>query len=120
MYVGKELARDEDVRFLLGRGSYVDDVSLPNIAHAAILRSPHAHARLLSINTDVAARMPGVLAVLTIAEWKAAGLGILPCVHQIAFDDGRPMNESVRPVFAEGKVCFAGDQVACVIAKTYA
>ena len=120
MYVGKELARDEDVRFLLGKGSYVDDMSLPNMAHAAILRSPHAHARLLAIDTDVAARMPGVLAVLTIAEWKAAGLGILPCVHHIAFDDGRPMNEWIRPVFAEGKVCFVGDQVACVIAETYA
>lgn len=118
MFVGKSLPRDEDTRFLIGKGSYVDDMWLPHMAYAAFVRSVHAHARILRIDSSRAATMPGVLAVLTGADWRAEGLGILPCIHQVNFDDGRPMNEAVRPVFAEGKVCFVGDQLACVVAET--
>ncbi len=66
--IGQPLRRKEDLRLLTGRGRYSDDVSLPGQAYAAILRSPHAHARIRSIDTAAARAMPGVLAVLTGAD----------------------------------------------------
>ena len=119
MYVGKPLPRDEDYRFLTGRGRYVDDLLAPGAAHAAFVRSPHAHARVERISTGDAGAMPGVRCVLTAAEWDAAGLGrLIPPVLSVPFDDGRPMNCAQRPVFARDVVRHVGDQVAAVIAET--
>ncbi len=118
MYFGQPLLRREDFRFLKGNGRYVDDMARPGMTHAAFVRSPHAHARITSIETAMAAAMPGVLAVATDAEWRAAGMGELVCVHPMPFSDGRPMNEKVRPIFARGKVCHVGDLIACVVAET--
>ncbi|MDA0262432.1 MAG: xanthine dehydrogenase family protein molybdopterin-binding subunit, partial [Proteobacteria bacterium] len=118
MLIGKALTRDEDDRLLRGRGTYVDDVNLPGAAHAAFVHSPHAHARIKSIDTRAAQSMPGVLSVLTDADWQADALGVLPVVHPVDFYDGRPMNEAPRPVFARDRVCYVGDNVACVIAET--
>ena len=64
-YIGAPIRRREDRRFLTGRGQFVDDVKLPNALHAAIVRSPHAHARIVSIDTEPALEMPGVTAVFT-------------------------------------------------------
>ncbi len=72
--IGKPLRRKEDLRLLTGNGRYSDDVSLPGQAYAAIVRSPHAHARIGSIDTAAARAMPGVLAVLTGADVLADGL----------------------------------------------
>ncbi len=116
-YIGKPLARREDVRFLTGRGNFVDDVKLANTAWIAFLRSPHAHARIRGIDSTAAAGMPGVLRVLTAADWKAAGLGELTCVHPMPFSDGRPMNEVLRPCFAADRVNHVGDVVAAVVAE---
>src|SRR5436853_2785013 len=84
-YIGKPLRRREDVRFVQGRGRYVDDIGLPDTAWCAFVRSPHAHARLVSIASDAAASMPGVLLVLTAADWERAGHGELTIVHTMPF-----------------------------------
>ena len=74
MYVGQAIVRRADERFLRGRGNYVDDISLSEpIAHAAFARSPHAHAKVVRIETGAARAMPGVLAVLTGEDWLGAG-----------------------------------------------
>jgi aerobic carbon-monoxide dehydrogenase large subunit len=120
MYVGQPLKRREDVRFLTGQGRYVDDIALPGMAYLAFLRSPHAHARILGIDTKPALALPGVLRVVNASDWTAAGHGTLVCVHPMPFSDGRKMNEALRPAFAEGKVCHVGDIVAAVVAETRA
>ena len=119
MYIGQPLPRDEDYRFLTGRGRYAGDVAAPGLAHAAFVRSPHGHARIERIETVRARAMPGVLCVLTAREWREEGLGaVLPCVMPVPFSDGRPMNEAARPVFARDRVRHVGDQVAVVVAET--
>jgi len=120
MYIGKALRREEDYRFLTGRGSYTGDIFLPGIVHAAFVHSPHAHARIKRIDKSAARAMPGVLAVLSDEEWQAEGLGVLPTVHPVDYYDGRPMNLAPRPVFASQAVCYVGDNVAVVIAETVA
>src|SRR5437868_11638136 len=75
--VGAKVRRREDPRLIRGLGQYVDDINLPNTLHVAILRSPHAHARIKSIETDAARRHPGVVAVVTGAEIKDQ-IGTLP------------------------------------------
>ena len=59
-YIGAPIKRREDIRFITGAGTYVDDIKLPHMVHAAILRSPHAHARILNIDTKRAEALPGV------------------------------------------------------------
>jgi carbon-monoxide dehydrogenase large subunit len=118
MYIGQRIRRREDLRFLTGEGNYVDDVSFPDLAHVAFVRSPHAKARLRSIDVARASALPGVLKVLTAADWRAAGLGQMVCSHTIPFSDGRPMNDVSRPAFAEKLVCHVGDIVAAVVGVT--
>src|SRR5262247_1547139 len=65
VYTGQSVKRFEDPRLLTGQGTFLDDLTLPGMLHAAVLRSPHAHAHITSIETAVARRMPGVVAVLT-------------------------------------------------------
>ena len=117
-HIGQPLLRREDIRFVQGRGRYVDDIKVAGAAWCAFLRSPHAHARILSIDTSAAREMPGVLLVLTGEDWQAAGLGELKVVHPMPFGDGRPMNEKPRPALATGKVCHVGDVVAAVVAES--
>ncbi|HEY4319091.1 MAG TPA: xanthine dehydrogenase family protein molybdopterin-binding subunit [Herbaspirillum sp.] len=117
-YIGKPLLRREDNRLLTGRGRYVDDVQLPGTTWCAFVRSPHAHALIRNISTDAAAKMNGVLRILTAADWAEAGLGELTVVHPMPFSDGRPMNTATRPVFATERVRHVGDIVAAVIAET--
>ena len=73
--IGAPVKRVEDYRFLTGRGRYTDDMNKQGQLYAYILRSPHAHARILSIDTTEAEQAPGVHAVITGAEMKAAGIG---------------------------------------------
>ena len=117
MYVGQRLRRREDDKFLKGRGRFVDDIEPAGTAHITFVRSPHAHARIRGIDPAAAAALPGVLKVLTAADWQAAGLGSLTCVHPMPFSDGRPMNEVLRPALASGKIHHVGDVVAAVIAE---
>src|SRR5437763_7306227 len=108
-WLGKSLNRVEDPRFLRGEGRYVDDIKLPNMTHAAILRSPHAHARIVSIDTSKAAALPGVVAVVTgkdVSE-RAAPLpsfGAGPIVQDlIATEKVRHYGEAVAAVVAENR-----------------
>ena len=72
------MKRVEDPRLLVGKGVYADDVNVPEMAHAAVLRSPHAHARIVSIDASKAAALPGVLCVMTGAD---AAQGLRPTPH---------------------------------------
>ena len=114
--IGAALRRREDPRFLRGAGRYTDDMNLPGQSYAYIVRSPHAHAKILSIDSAATSSSEGVLAVFTSADME--GIGGLPCGWQVNNKDGTPMNEPKHPVLAEGKVRHVGDQVAVVIAET--
>lgn len=114
--IGASVRRKEDLRFLSGRGQYTDDINRPGQAHAYILRSPHAHARIASLDTVAARAMPGVVAVFTSEDLTA--IGGIPCGWQIHNKDGTPMAEPKHPVLAEGKVRHVGDPVAVVVGET--
>ena len=117
-FVGQSVERREDTRFLTGRGQYTDDITLPGQTHGVFLRSPHAHARIKSINTTAAAKAPGVVAIFNGEPFK--GVGGLPCGWLINSLDGTPMKEPKHPVLADGKVRYVGDRVALVVAETLA
>ena len=105
--IGESIKRKEDARFLRGQGHYVDDFVLPNMLHMAILRSPHAHARIKSIDTSAAGSKPGVIAVVT---------GELMAQHKLAWMP--TMSGDTQAVLATDKVRFQGQEVAAVIAET--
>ncbi|WP_455279387.1 xanthine dehydrogenase family protein molybdopterin-binding subunit [Cupriavidus necator] len=116
--VGAPVKRKEDFRYLTGSGQYTDDIVLPQQSYAFFLRSPHAHARIRSIDKAGALASPGVIAVLTGDELAADKVGGLPCGWLIHSIDGSPMKEPPHPVIAHDKVRHVGDQVALVIAET--
>jgi carbon-monoxide dehydrogenase large subunit len=118
MYVGTSVARIEDRKFLTGLGRYVDDIPMAGAHHAVFVRSPHANAAIGAIETTAAAAMPGVVAVLTGADWRAGGGGELPCIMAVPFSDGRPMASAPRQVFAVGHARHVGDPVAMIVAET--
>ena len=114
--IGARVLRREDFRFIKGQGKYVDDIVLPRQTYAAIVRSTHAHATINSIDSSAAAAMPGVLRVLTSADFEA--FGGLPCGWLVNNQDGSPMVEPKHPILAEGKVRHVGDPIAVVIANS--
>jgi carbon-monoxide dehydrogenase large subunit len=115
-FIGQSVLRREDARFLTGRGQYTDDITLHGQTYAAFLRSPHAHAKIVSLSTTAAAAAPGVLGIFTGEHFKA--IGGLPCGWLINNIDGTPMKEPKHPVLADGKVRYVGDRVALVVAET--
>src|SRR3954454_21292069 len=118
--IGASVRRKEDVRFITGKGQYTDDVVRAGETRAAFVRSPHAHARIKSIDTKEAGSMPGVVAVLTGAELATDKIGNLICGWMIHSKDGTPMKMAAHPALATGKVNHVGDAVAVVIAETKA
>ncbi|MFY9820046.1 MAG: xanthine dehydrogenase family protein molybdopterin-binding subunit [Thermoanaerobaculia bacterium] len=118
--LGASVARKEDRRFLLGKGRYTDDLTLPGQSYAVFVRSPHANAAIRSIDASQALKAPGVLAVLTGADVAAADLGGIPCGWTIKNKDGSTMVAPPHPALALGKARHAGDPVAMVIAETRA
>ena len=115
-FIGQSVLRREDARFLTGRGQYTDDITLHGQTYGYFLRSPHAHARITSLDTTAAAQAPGVLGIYTGDHFKA--IGGLPCGWLINNIDGTPMKEPKHPVLADGKVRYVGDRVALVVAET--
>jgi len=105
--IGESIKRKEDGRFLRGKGSYLDDFVLPGMLHMAILRSPHAHARIMSVDTSAASAMPGVIAVVT---------GDLMAQHKLAWMP--TLSGDTQAVLATDKVRFQGQEVAAVVAET--
>src|SRR5256884_2770997 len=105
--IGESIRRREDARFLRGRGNYVDDLELPGMLHMVILRSPHAHARITSIDTAAASAAPGVVAVVT---------GDLMAQHKLAWMP--TLSGDTQAVLATDKVRFQGQEVAAVVAES--
>jgi len=118
--IGASIKRKEDRRFLLGKGQYTDDITLPNQSYAVLVRSPYAHAKINKIDTAAAKKAAGVLAVLTGDDVAKAGLGGIPCGWQVKNKDTTPMVEPPHPALAQGKVRHVGDPVAMVIANSKA
>ncbi len=116
-HIGESVRRKEDYRFLTGSGQYTDDINLPNQRYAVFVRSPHAHAKIVKVDTSRAKSMPGVAGVFT-GDDVAGKMNGLPCGWLITSTDGQPMKEPPHPVLAQGKVRYVGDQVALVVADT--
>jgi carbon-monoxide dehydrogenase large subunit len=114
-YVGQPVKRFEDPRLITGRGAFVDDIKLPDMLYAAVLRSPYAHARIRSVDVSAARTLPGVVAVLTGADIA----GVLPDIPTRAMAGERAVDElrpPEHPLLAKDKVCYVGQAVAVVVA----
>src|SRR5512146_528800 len=118
--IGQPVLRFEDPRLLRGQGRYINDVNLPGQAHAVFVRSPHAHAKIRSINVDAAKAAPGVLAAYTGHDVKADGLGMPKANMPRKRPDGKPMFAPQRPPLVTDRVRYVGDPVVMVIAETLA
>ncbi len=116
--LGQAVPRFEDRRLLRGGGRYIDDMVLPRMAFGYVLRSPHAHARIRAIDTEAARAAPGVLAVLTGADWEASGWGDLPVPRGLRLRDGSPALRPRFPALVKDRVRWVGDYVAFVVAET--
>ena len=112
--------RIEDDRLLRGNGRYVDDLTLPGQSYGVVVRSPHAHARIVSIDASHALSAPGVLAVITHADLVAESIGPLRAVPPLKSRDGTDRREPPRPALARDGVRHVGDPVAFVVADTLA
>jgi aerobic carbon-monoxide dehydrogenase large subunit len=118
--IGASVKRTEDIRFITGKGHYVDDFNRPGQAYAFFVRSPHAHATIGKIDASAALQSKGVAAVLTGADAVADKIGAHVGGVTIYFKDGSPMKAGAFPALAHGKALYVGDPVAVVIADTYA
>lgn len=114
--IGARVLRTEDRRFLTGRGEFVADLALPGALHCAIVRSPHAHARIRALDARAAVEAPGVAAVLTGADMAADGVGPMRTLWPIRSHDGTPMAEPPRWALARDTVRHVGEPVAVVLA----
>jgi aerobic carbon-monoxide dehydrogenase large subunit len=117
--IGQPVPRFEDPRLIRGGGRYVGDMMFPGTAHGYVLRSPHAHARIRKIDTSQAKAAPGVLAVITGADYKAAGFGDLPVPGGLKRGGDTPGYRPRYPALVEDRVRMIGDYVAFVVAETY-
>ncbi|HZU91278.1 MAG TPA: xanthine dehydrogenase family protein molybdopterin-binding subunit [Stellaceae bacterium] len=115
--IGDRPRRREDLRFLTGRGRYLDDLAFADLAHAVVLRSPHAHARIKRIDVAAARAMPRVLAVLTAAEAEADGLEPLEPTMRVNAQTGEPFRFAPQPLLARDEVRYVGEPVALVVAE---
>jgi len=116
--LGSSPVRMEDERLVTGRGRFTDDIALPRELHMVVVRSPHAHARILAIDVGPARDAPGVHAVAIAADLRAAGIRGHDIFVRYPRPDGRPMFVPERLALAEGTVRFVGDPVAAVFAET--
>ncbi|TCZ63180.1 xanthine dehydrogenase family protein molybdopterin-binding subunit [Roseicella aquatilis] len=116
--IGESRRRTEDARFLTGQGRYVADLVPADALHGVVLRSPHAHARLLAVEAGAARSMPGVALVLTGADLAAEGIGPLPCPAVVQTIG--PLIVPDRPALAIDRVRHVGEPVAFVVAETAA
>src|ERR1700733_2883848 len=116
--LSQSIPRTEDPRLLRGEGCYAADVVLPRMAHAVFVRSPHAHARIVGIDLRAAQQMPGVLAVLTGADWVKEGYGDAPPGYPRSRRDGSPLFQPPRPALVADRARMVGDPIAMVIADS--
>jgi carbon-monoxide dehydrogenase large subunit len=118
--IGAGVKRKEDHRFITGQGRYTDDINRPGQAYAYFVRSPHAHARIKSIDIAEAKNAKGVVDVFTGKDLAADKIGGLICGWMITSKDGTPMKAGAHPALATDRVRYVGDHVAVVIAETQA
>ena len=118
--VSQPVTRNEDPRLLRGDGLYTDDKNLDGQAHAVFLRSTIAHGDITSLDVAAAKNAPGVVAVLTVDDLEAAGLGTLPNNLPVKSRDGSPLIKPIRPILAKGRVRHVGEPVVAIIAETAA
>jgi len=119
-YIGSSVKRVEDKRFITGQGRYTDDIVLPQMTYACMVRSPHAHAEIVSVDISHAEKMDGVVKIFTGKDTDAAEIGGVPCGWQVDFKNGDTMKEPPHPLLVSDKARHAGDAVAMVVAETYA
>ena len=112
-YSGQSVKRLEDHRLLTGQSTYVEDIKLPGMLHALVLRSPHAHAKIRSIDTAAASSLTGVVSVVTALDLAGAVRNV-PTRGNTDLDDLKPPE---HPVLAGDKVCYVGQPVAIVVAE---
>jgi carbon-monoxide dehydrogenase large subunit len=115
-FIGQPVKRVEDKRFLTGQGNYTDDIVLEGMVYAGFVRSQYAHAKIVSIDVERARSMKGVIAIFTGADVQ--NVNGVPCGWQVNFKNGVTMKEPKHPLLAFGKVRYAGEAVAMVIAET--
>ena len=118
MKIGASTPRIEDLRLLQGKGRYLDDVNERDQVYAFVLRSPHAHADIVSIDVSQASAAPGVLAVLTAEDVEQRGLGRLHPSAARKRSDGSDGFVTPRPLLADQRVRFVGEAVAFIVAQT--
>ena len=119
--VNRPVARTEDPRLLTGGGRYIDDVNLPNQVYGYLLRSPHAHARIKTIDIAAAKKAPGVLEIITGADWVAAGFGNMPYIaNPMPGFDPKAMVQAIHRPLATDKARYVGDGIAYIVAETRA
>ena len=118
--IGQGVTREEDPRLLKGRGLFVNDVNLPDQSYAIMLRSPHAHADIVSIDASVATELPGVLRVFTGEDVAADNLGVPGMPAKWRRPDGGSMKYRPQPPLALGRVRYVGDPVVLIVAETLA
>jgi carbon-monoxide dehydrogenase large subunit len=118
--IGQPVRRFEDARLVRGQGRFHDDVNLPGQAHAVVIRSIHAHARIRRVDTSDALRAPGVLGVFTGDDFARAGLGATRTTLARTRPDGAPMFAPAHPVLVRDRVRCVGDPVAFLVAETLA
>lgn len=116
--IGQAATRIEDTRLTTGAGKYVDDVQLDNQSYALFVRSPHAHADILSIDKSDAEQLPGVLGIYTVDDLKADGINDIPCMAPVENIDGSGSVMTPRPALAQDRVRHVGDAVALIVAET--
>ncbi|MFO1160905.1 MAG: xanthine dehydrogenase family protein molybdopterin-binding subunit [Reyranellaceae bacterium] len=118
--IGDSPRRREDARLITGAGTYLDDLRFERLAHAVVLRSPHAHAWIHGVHADAARRAPGVLAILTAVDAAHDGLKPLRPYAEANVQTGEPFIFAPQPLLASTKVRFAGEPVALIVAETQA
>src|SRR3972149_5109339 len=116
--IGRPVSHFEDPRLLRGEGRYINDLVLPGMAHLAFVRSPHPHARIVSIDAAEARAAPGVLGVFTVEDLERDGVGTTAPSLRRSPPDGTPMFWRAHPGLAREKVRHVGDPVAIVVAET--
>jgi carbon-monoxide dehydrogenase large subunit len=117
--IGQPVRRKEDVRFLTGAGTYIDDIKPDNLAHAVVLRSTHAHAKILGIDSAEAENMPGILEIVTGKDWIAEDFQPMPTKSAVNKKiDGTPLNQPPRHAVAIDRVRYVGEPIALIVAET--
>ncbi len=118
MRFGQDIRRVEDNRLITGKGRYVGNIAVAGVAHLVLLRSPHAHAEIISLDVAAAKAAPGVIAVFTAADLQEAGIEPLASAPMFKRADGSPRAEPPRRLLAQGRVRHLGEAVVAIIAET--